>query len=136
MNSPKPTLDDLRIDRRPERPRKSRGGWIAIGVILLLLLAAGFWWWQQPRAIEVQTVLARQAAAGDGGGRTVLNASGYVTARRAATVSSKVTGKVVEILVEEGKRVKEGQIVARLDDVNVKASLTLSEAQLDSAKSA
>src|SRR5207247_10732821 len=66
--------------------------------------------------------------------RTVLNASGYVTARRAATVSSKVTGKVVEVLIEEGMRVKEGQILARLDDTNIKASLRLSEAQLESAK--
>jgi transcriptional regulator of acetoin/glycerol metabolism len=50
----------------------------------------------------------------------VLNASGYVTARRAATVSSKVTGKVIEVLIEEGMKVKEGQVVARLDDTNVK----------------
>jgi len=48
---------------------------------------------------------------------------GYVTARRAATVSSKVTGKVVELLIEEGMKVKAGQVVARLDDTNVKTSL-------------
>jgi multidrug efflux pump subunit AcrA (membrane-fusion protein) len=53
---------------------------------------------------------------------TVLNASGYVTARRVATVSSKVTGKVVEVLIQKGRQVKEGQVVARLDDTNVKAS--------------
>jgi len=58
----------------------------------------------------------------------VLNASGYVTARRAATVSSKVTGKVTELLIEEGLKVQEGQVLARLDDTNVKASLRLAEA--------
>ena len=79
-------------------------------------------------------MLAREGASG--AERTVLNASGYVTARRQATVSSKVTGKVTEVLVEEGLRVKEGQVLARLDDTNVKASLRLAEAQLESAKAA
>ena len=46
----------------------------------------------------------------------VLNASGYVTARRRATVSSKVTGKVIDVLIEEGQPVKEGQMLAHLDD--------------------
>src|ERR1035441_9831902 len=59
--------------------------------------------------------------------RTVLNASGYVTARRQATVSSKVTGKVAEVLVEEGMKVQEGQVLARIDDTNVKTSLRLAE---------
>jgi RND family efflux transporter MFP subunit len=66
----------------------------------------------------------------------VLNASGYVTARRQATVSSKITGKVVEVLVEEGKRVEAGQILARVDDTNIKAGLRLAEAQASAAKSA
>jgi len=66
----------------------------------------------------------------------VLNASGYVTARRQATVSSKVTGKVIEVLVEEGKRVEAGQVLARVDDTNIKASRRLAEAQLAAAKAA
>jgi RND family efflux transporter MFP subunit len=134
MTSPKHSLDDLRIERQTESP-KSRGWLVALIVLVLLLGGAVVWWIKQPRTIEVQTVLARQAA-NDSGERTVLNSSGYVTARRAATVSSKVTGKVVEVLVEEGMKVKEGQILARLDDVNVKASLQLAEAQMESAKSA
>jgi HlyD family secretion protein len=76
--------------------------------------------------------VAREAI-GNGIERTVLNASGYVTARRQATVSSKVTGKVTEVHVEEGMKVKEGQVLARLDDTNVKTSLRLAEAQLVSA---
>ena len=70
------------------------------------------------------------------GERIVLNASGYVTARREATVSSKVTGKVIDVLVEEGMKVQEGQVLARLDDTNVRASLRLAEAQLMSATNA
>ena len=66
----------------------------------------------------------------------MLNASGYVVARREATVSSKVTGKVMEVLIEEGMKVTEGQVLARLDDTNVKASFRLAEAQLVSAKAA
>ncbi|MCW5551463.1 MAG: efflux RND transporter periplasmic adaptor subunit [Verrucomicrobiae bacterium] len=135
MSSAKPTLDDLRIKRRPDA-KPSAGGWlIAVVVIVLLLGGAVAWWFTRSRTLEVQTVAAR-AAANDSGERTVLNASGYVTARREATVSSKVTGKVVEVLVEEGLRVKEGQILARLDDVNVKANLNLADAQVQSARSA
>src|SRR5438034_3347212 len=103
-------------------------------VILAVVVAGGGWWLKRPRAIEVRTVLAREAASG--AERTVLNASGYVTARREATVSSKVTGKVTEVLIEEGVKVKEGQVLARLDDTNVRASLRLAEAQLASAKAA
>lgn len=135
MKSDKPTLDDLRIERRPDAPPKTRGWLIAVAALVLLLAGGMVWWLKRPNAIEVQTMPARQAASA-GGERTVLNASGYVTARRAATVSSKVTGKVIEVLVEEGMKVKEGQILARLDDSNAKASLNLAEAQLDSAKSA
>ena len=135
MTSPKPTLDDLRIERRPDHRSGGRGWLIAVGVVVLSVAIAVVWWLNRTKAIEVQTVVARQVA-GDGGERTILNASGYVTARRAATVSSKVTGKVVEVLVEEGMKVKEGQVLARLDDSNVKASLRLADAQLDSARSA
>jgi RND family efflux transporter MFP subunit len=77
-------------------------------------------------------VQARGAAGG--GGRTLLNASGYVTTRLAATVSSKVTGKVAEILIEEGMKVEKGQVLARLDASNVETGLRLAEAQLESAR--
>jgi RND family efflux transporter MFP subunit len=66
----------------------------------------------------------------------VLNASGYVTARRRATVSSKITGKVVEVNVEEGMAVTEGQVLARLDDATLKAALALAYAQAAAARSA
>ena len=132
----KPTLDDLRIERSEKTKSPTRIWLVVLGIAILMAAAAVVWWLKRPQAIEVRTVLARDAASGPGVERTVLNASGYVTARRQATVSSKVTGKVIEVLVEEGLRVKEGQVLARLDDTNVKTSLQLAEAQLASAKAA
>jgi len=136
MDSPKPTLDDLRI-KRPEKPKSNPLGAIALLVCVLVIGAIVFWWWTRPKTIEVRTAAVREVTSNGGGAeRTVLNASGYVTARRAATASSKVTGKVVEVLIEEGTRVKEGQVLARLDDTNVKASLEVAQAQLESTKAA
>jgi RND family efflux transporter MFP subunit len=135
MSLPKPALDDLRIERGGKPASKSRP-WLVASLLLLLALAgAAVWWFTQPKAIEVHTAVAREAT-GAGADRTVLNASGYVTARRSATVSSKVTGKVTEVHFEEGMTVRENQILARLDDTNVKASLRLAEAQLISATNA
>ena len=136
MDPQKPTLDDLRIKRSdkpaPNLPIRP----VVIGVIVILVVAVVIiWWLMRPKAIEVRTAVAREISSSSGE-QTVLNASGYVTARRAATVSSKVTGKVVEVLIEEGMKVKEGQVVARLDDTNVKASLEVAQAQLESAKTA
>ncbi len=137
MKEPKPSLDALRIERR-EAASGSRSWAVVLALaVILVLLAGGGWWLSRSRPIQVRTALARQAASGSGAGeRTVLNASGYVTARRQATVSSKVTGKVVEVLVEEGMKVQEGQVLARLDDSNIKAGLQLAEAQLVSARNA
>ena len=135
MSSPKPTLDDLRIERSPEPEPTSQFWPVAVGILVLALVMAVVWWLKRPAPIPVHTVLVRETT-GDGTERTVLNSSGYVTARRQATVSSKITAKVVEVLVEEGKKVQEGQILARLDDTNIKTSLRLAEAQLVSATNA
>jgi len=125
----------LRIERRPARPSPFKP-WMAVVVLAVLLVLGGaVWWHAQAGAVVVQTAVARDARSG-GADRTVLNASGYVTARREATVSSKVTGKVTEVLIEEGMKVKAGQVLARLDDSNVKASLDVAVAQLASAQAA
>jgi RND family efflux transporter MFP subunit len=136
MNPPKPSLDELRIDR--SRAPQSRNGFKTLAGVLFVLLVTGsvVWWIFHPRALEVHTALAQEIQSNKPIERTVLNASGYVTARRASTVSSKVTGKVTEVLIEEGMKVGEGQVLARLDDTNVKASLLLAEAQLESARRA
>ena len=87
---------------------------------------------EKPLVVEAAVVQER-ATSGPAGGASVLNASGYVTARRRATVSSKVTGKVIEVNVEEGMAVKEGQVLARLDDAQPRAALHLAEAQAEAA---
>lgn len=138
MSAPKPPLDGLRIERSAAREPESRT-WrvVAAAIVIVLVLGLGaFLWLSRSNAVEVHTAVARESGGGSNGERTVLNASGYVTARRAATVSSKVTGKVVEVLIEEGMKVKQGQVVARLDDTNVKTSLDVAKAQLDSARAA
>jgi RND family efflux transporter MFP subunit len=136
MSEHKPLIEGLRIERKAA-PRAKPVNWTAlvVVVVVLLLLGAGYVWRARASAVAVQTAVARESAhGGSGSERTVLNASGYVTARREATVSSKVTGKVTEVLIEEGMKVKEGQVLARLDDSNTKASLDVAVAQLDSAR--
>ena len=134
MSPPKSPLDDLRIERGAGQKPQPRMWPVAAGVVVLILIGAAFWWHSRAGAVEVQTALTR--AVGGTGDRTVLNASGYVTARRQATVSSKVTGKVTEVLIEEGMKVTNGQVVARLDDSNVKTSFDVAKAQLASARAA
>jgi len=136
MEQPKSALDDLRIRRSDAPESNSRIRPVAIGVVVLVLAALVILWLTRSKGLEVRTAVAQELSSAAGGDHTVLNASGYVTARRAATVSSKVTGKVVEVLIEEGMKVKEGQVVARLDDTNVKASLAVAQAQLASARTA
>ena len=137
MGPQKSALDELRIDRSSPRTSGATGWWISGALTVVAAGALLFWWLNRPKALEVQTVIVRNDSAGAGAGaRTGLNGSGYVTARRQATVSSKVTGKVIEVLVEEGKRVEAGQVLARVDDTNIKASLRLAQAHLAAAKSA
>jgi RND family efflux transporter MFP subunit len=130
----KQLLEELRIDRTPGRRSSRRLVWL-LGVPLLFILVLGLWWRMRDR----ETVTVRAATVREVSGAAtspVLNASGYVTARRRATVSSKITGKVVEVLVEEGKPVQEGQIICRLDDATPRVNLALAEAQLESARRA
>jgi RND family efflux transporter MFP subunit len=102
-------------------------------VALAAVVVVTGWWFTHARPIAVHTVRVRDGGPTANQG-TLLNASGYVTARRAATVSSKVTGKIVEVLVEEGTPVKVGQELARLDASNTAASLELTRAQLAAAR--
>jgi HlyD family secretion protein len=134
MDSKPTSLDALRIDRSQTPLTAGRGG---IGWILLLLLViagVGAWWFSRDKAIPVKTATVQSRSTTGSGGKTLLDASGYVTTRLEATVSSKITGKVTEILVEEGMKVEKDQILAKLDASNVLSSLRLAEAQLASAK--
>jgi RND family efflux transporter MFP subunit len=126
-------LASLRIDRADEaEPPRGRRALLA-GAVLVAAAAAGAFWLLRERPVEVRTAAVESAPAGATGASAVLNASGYVTARRQATVSSKVTGKVVEVLVEEGMAVEEGQVLARLDDAQARLALSLAQAQLAAA---
>ena len=130
MNSSK--LDQLKIDREPEVESQARR-WPLLVILAVALAAAAYWFLlKPPEALEVNTAVAREVSRVTA--NTVLNASGYVTARRQATVSSKFTGKVVEVLIEEGMRVERDQVLARLDDANVATSYALAEAQLRAAE--
>jgi len=134
MSTDKEALDGLRIDRTAVRRRRV-SPWLLLVLLIFIGLGGGvIWFVQRPKAAVVRTMAVQEKVSG--GQRTLLNASGYVTARRAATVSSKVTGKVVEVLIEEGMKVEAGQVLARIDSVNVQAALRLSEAQLESARQA
>jgi HlyD family secretion protein len=132
MSQPPPRLDDLRIERPAKSDTPPRVLPWTIAAAIVLLVAAGIFWFTRPKPLAVRTVAAREVASG-GADRTVLNASGYIVARREATVSSKVMGKVTEVLVEEGVKVKQDQVLARLDDTNAQASLQLARAQLGAA---
>ena len=130
-------LNQLRIDRNDDDGDDGQP-WLrwagALGV--LALLGIGAWLWLRPSpGLPVTMAIARPASSdGAAGGTSLLDAAGYVVARRAATVSAKITGLVTEVLIEEGSRVEAGQIVARLDDTNIRASLEQARAQLDSAR--
>lgn len=127
-------LGELKIEEE-ERGSSRIALWTAVfGGALVLggAVAAAFLFGREPEAVVVRT--ARVRAAAMSAGTTVLNASGYVTARRQATVSSKMAGQITEISIEEGMAVTAGQVLARLDSSNLERSLRLAEAQADSAR--
>jgi len=136
MSFDQKALDSLRIERSSEPAETGSGKsykWF-IAIVLALAVAAAAYALLRDKAVEVETATAVAATTGSGGGAAVLNASGYVVARRQATVSAKVTGKVAEVMIEEGMAVKEGQLLARLDDSTTRPVLALAERQLDSAR--
>ncbi len=137
MNNSADLLKELRIDRKAPAPAPSRRGlWIviALAAAVVLLVLAGWAVFGSGGATEVKT--ATVTAIGSGGNSaSVLDASGYVVARRMATVSAKITGKVREVLIEEGMKVEEGQIMATLDPLDADAERTLASAQHSASRS-
>ncbi|WP_347331691.1 efflux RND transporter periplasmic adaptor subunit [Marinimicrobium locisalis] len=134
MNDKSDLLSQLRIDRDEHADSASpKWPWVLGGALLLLLLVGASWALTRPDPINVETRMAKVTQARNSAA-SVLDATGYVTARRYATVSSKVTAKVVEVLVEEGMSVDEGQVVARLDDSNASKSLAVEQANLTLAQ--
>ena len=130
----------LKIDRdepavrRRRRRGEERPPWLlfaALGLAAAAALAGVIWFAvARPDLPQVETAQAKAAwSGGAAGGGALLDASGYVVARREATVSAKIAGKVDKVLIEEGQHVEAGQVIATLDDSNARASLEQAEAQ-------
>jgi RND family efflux transporter MFP subunit len=132
MSRPEDALKELRIERKPGAKKPRRRKWplvVGAAVVVVALLAV----LAMRRPVAVETVPARDAA--DPANASVLDASGYIVARRIATVSTKISGKVREVLIEEGQRVEEGQVLARLDPIDAGAQQQLASAQLAASRS-
>ncbi|MFN3303870.1 MAG: efflux RND transporter periplasmic adaptor subunit [Roseateles sp.] len=131
-------MKELRIDgaQREERgDRVPRLAWAAGVAVLLLAGSAGWAWWYlaNHKPVAVQTVTVRANGQG-AAANAVLQATGYVTARRMATVSAQITGTLTEVLIDEGFKVRKGQVLARLDDTGLRAGLAAAEAQVRTAE--
>lgn len=132
MNDKSSLLESLRIERAPVRQQKSPLVPAIIGAVVLLLAAGAGWYFWPDSRVAVHVITASAQSAGAPGAS--LDASGYVVARRKATLSAKILGKLTEVNFEEGQRVKAGDVVARLDDSNYGAALRQAEAAARQAK--
>ena len=136
MSDKKDLLNNLKIDRNappseePMTPLSRYGilGAISVAIVIGWLFFTG----EEP--VEVTTFTVKEINQNDTSASSILDASGYVVARRRATVSSKMTGKVMEVFVEEGMYVEKGQLLAQLDDSTLVADLNYSLSQLNEAK--
>ena len=130
-------MNELRIQRteRDDSGGPPRWLWpVVAGVVVVLLAAAGGWWLWMARPVVVQTATATAPAGGGGAAGAVLQATGYVTPRRRATVSTQITGTLTQVLIEEGDHVEKGQVLARLEDSALRAGLGAARANLASAQ--
>ena len=129
-------LNELRIERNaPPPPRSWRWLWIVLGVLALLaVVAGGMRMLRGDTSVQVHVATAT-AIGGASGNASVLDATGYVTAHRQATVSSKISGKVKEIFIEEGQHVDAGFVMATLDPIDANAQRSLSQSQVAAARS-
>ncbi|HEY8048584.1 MAG TPA: efflux RND transporter periplasmic adaptor subunit [Ramlibacter sp.] len=130
-------MNELRIEgreREQEGARVPRWAWIAVAVVVVLAALAGAaWWFIGARPIPVQTADA-VAPAGATGAGAVLQATGYVTAHRQATVSAQITGTLTKVLIEEGESVKQGQVIAQLEDNGLRAAYEVARANARAAQ--
>lgn len=129
-------LNNLKIDRSaaPSEEKLPSNRLYLLGAAVLLV---SFFWWlflSDDELKEVTTFTVKSLQISDSSATSILDASGYVVARRRATVSSKMTGKVMKVFIEEGMQVEEGQILAQLDDSTMVADLNYSQSQLNEAK--
>jgi HlyD family secretion protein len=127
-------LKSLRIDREKKSPRESSGWaakWIVAGVVLLILAGLGRYAYSfVTSAPEVEVVRVQPARFDSAGGNVILNATGYIIAAHKIQVASKVLGRVAWIGVDKGDRVREGDVIVRLEDDEYRAQLTQARGQL------
>ncbi len=137
MSDKKDLLTDLKIDRsdtnNSEKSPLSKIITIVV-VSVFILVVTKFIFLSEDEILEVSAYKAIPAGQSNNSSASVLDASGYVTARMQATVSSKITGKVLEVFIEEGMFVEKGQILAQLDDSSVQAELNFAKTQLKEAQ--
>jgi len=124
-------LNQLRIERGAPAPAR-RAGWWLVPVLLAVGAYVTFEHYR-PAGPAVRTVAPRTLALG-APDSAVLDATGYVTARRQATVSSKITGRVAEVLIEEGQTVTAGEVLARLEPTDAQAQVDLASAEVRAAE--
>ena len=137
MRELKDDLASLRIDR--DAPRRRPGRLVLILVLLAAVAAAGWYYFGKARtvlgAVEVETVQSSvQTGAGPNAGTPILTASGYLVARRQSVVSSKIQGRISRLLVEEGSVVREGDVLATLDNADTLAAIAKAKADIEYAK--
>ncbi len=138
MNPSPELLNELRIDRQGHTPEREphSGRWWTLAAVAAIIVALLAWWLLRAEPVLVRTAAAQaETTTAGNAASSVLDATGYVTARRQATVSAKITGKVEEVLIEEGQRVKAGEVLARLEPTDANAQRALSAAQRDAARS-
>src|SRR6201982_756890 len=127
VDSSKPDLGSLRI-HDGQRAKSGMGKRIMFASIPVLIfgaiVATAFALRTQKPVVEV----APAAKPDSGGPQTALNASGYITPRRRATIAAKITGRVTGVFFDEGTRVAEGQLLATLDDSDAKRALDSAKA--------
>ena len=136
MSDKKDLLNNLKIDRTAPPSGESMLPLTRYSILGAISVAIVFGWlfFTSEDPVEVTTFTVKEINQNDTSASSILDASGYVTARRQATVSSKITGKVLKVFIEEGDVVKEGQILAQLDDSTYVAEMNYAEAQFKEAK--
>lgn len=134
-NNSRPDISHLRISPQ-DKDERPTGRWVLISCLLIIVMIVSgllvYFFNGQTMTISV----AKAESMGSGQELTILNASGYVTPRRRATIAAKITGQIIDMQVEEGMHVKKDQILARFDDSNIVAAIKTLEAEVAAAEAA
>jgi RND family efflux transporter MFP subunit len=127
-------LSELRIQRSSDQETppfiKQRRNLVIGSIVFVAIIVAGYWWFQSLTAPAIEVTLTSVAWTSPSQSNAVLNASGYVVAQRKAAIASKATGRLIQLNFVEGDRVKKNEIIAKLEDSDIRASLEQTKANL------